>query len=213
MTSRRSTPNVTKHKKLSPELKKKLKGHTSNPLTSFCYMPNHTNFIGADKEEKIVLLLRKHPITNLPWIITAIIMFALPLVFISLSPLNFLPQNILLVMLIFWYMMGFVYIFEQFLSWFFNVNIITDERIFDVDFYNLVYREITDASLDHIEDVTVTVGSVIRTIFGYGDITIQTAAQIPQIEFIAIPNPDKVAEVLRELRVEEEIEKLEGRVR
>jgi len=44
-------------------------------------------------------------------------------------------------------------------------------------------------------------------------VVIQTAAQVPKIEFEAVPNPDKVARVLRELRIEEEQEKLEGRVR
>jgi hypothetical protein len=61
--------------------------------------------------------------------------------------------------------------------------------------------------------VTVKMGGVIRTMFNYGDVIIQTAAEIPQIEFHAVPHPDRVAAILRELRVEEEREKLEGRVR
>jgi hypothetical protein len=103
--------------------------------------------------------------------------------------------------------------FEEFLKWFFHVNIITDERIIEVDFVNLFYREITDANIDQIQDVTVEVGGGIRTMFHFGDLVIQTAAEIPKIDFDAIPNPDKVARILRELRIEEEVEKLEGRVR
>ena len=49
--------------------------------------------------------------------------------------------------------------------------------------------------------------------FNYGDVLIQTAAEIPEVEFEAVPMPDLVAKVLRELRIEEEVEKLEGRVR
>ena len=78
---------------------------------------------------------------------------------------------------------------------------------------HLVYREITDANIDQIQDVTVEVGSAIRTTFNYGDIIIQTAAQIPKIEFEAVPQPDRVAKILRDLRIEEEVEKLEGRIR
>jgi len=44
-------------------------------------------------------------------------------------------------------------------------------------------------------------------------VVIQTAAAIPLITFEAVPKPDKVAKTLRELRVEEEQEKIEGRVR
>lgn len=209
----KNTPNVTRHKNLTPELKKQLAGHTSNPLASFCYLPSHTKFMGTDDQEKIILLLRKHPITNLPWVIVAIIMLFLPILVIFTAPVELFPLNMLVVMLLFWYLVTFVFIFEEFLSWFFNVYIVTDERIFDVDFHNIVYREITDANLDQIQDVTVTVGSVIRTLFDYGEVTIQTAAQIPQLTFEAVPSPDQVAQVLRELRVEEEIEKIEGRVR
>ena len=105
------------------------------------------------------------------------------------------------------------FVFEEFLGWYFNVYIITDERVFDVDFINLIYREITDANLDQIQDVTVRVSGTLRTFLNYGDILIQTASETPQIEFESVPRPDDVAAVLRELRVEEEIEKLEGRVR
>ena len=39
-----------------------------------------------------------------------------------------------------WYLILAAFIFEEFLGWFFNVNIITDERIVEVDFHNLIYR-------------------------------------------------------------------------
>ena len=208
-----STPEVTKHKHLSSEEKRHLKGHSRNPLSAFCYYPEKVDFVGADKQEEIVLILRRHPITNLKWIVISALMLLTPLL-VSFAPIfNTFPLGMQIMLLLFWYLLTFAYIFEEFLSWFFNVYIITDERVFDVDFKNLVYREITDANLDQIQDVTVRVGSVIRTVFDYGDILIQTASEMPQIEFEAVPNPDRVSEILRELRVEEEIEKLEGRVR
>ncbi|OGM26883.1 hypothetical protein A3D00_05440 [Candidatus Woesebacteria bacterium RIFCSPHIGHO2_02_FULL_38_9] len=190
-----------------------LPGHSHNPLASYCYYPDKADFIEKDPEEKIVLIVRRHPITNVPWIILSVIMLFVPVVVTSFSFLSFLPIRFQIVGIVVWYLISVAFAFEKFLNWFFNVNIITDERVFDVDFVNLVYREITDANLDQIQDVTVKVGSVIRTIFNYGDISIQTAAEIPEIEFDAIPNPDLVAKILRELRVEEEQEKLEGRVR
>lgn len=204
-------PNVTRHRHL-PD-KNALPGYTKNPLSAYCYYPDHTHFAGADSEEKIVLLLRKHAITNLGWIITSILLVAIPAVLLLFGFLNFVPGDFLLVGLLFWYLITFAFTLEKFLTWFFNVYIVTDERVFDVDFVNLVYREMTDANLDQIQDVTVRVGSVIRTIFNFGDVLIQTAGQVPEIDFEAVPYPDRVAQVLRELRVEEEIEKLEGRVR
>jgi uncharacterized membrane protein YdbT with pleckstrin-like domain len=215
--AKKLAPTKDKHYKNQPfphEVNKhKLVGHSHNPLSAFSYYPDHIKFIGADKEERIVLLLRRHPITNIKWLFMALLLLLTPFVLSFFPELAFLPANYQLIALLFWYLITLAFVLEKFLSWFFNVYIVTDERVFDVDFINLVYREITDANIDQIQDVTVRVGSVIRTMFDYGDLIIQTAAEIPQIEFDAVPHPDRVAQVLRELRVEEEQEKLEGRVR
>src|SRR3989344_901348 len=190
-----------------------LPGHSHNPLAAFCYYPDHARFATQDKEEQVVLLLRKHPITNLRWIIIAAVLIMAPLFLTTFPIINFLPERFQIVALIFWYLLVVAFIFEEFLGWFFNVYIVTDERIVDVDFVNLVYREITDANIDQIQDVTAQMGGVVRTIFKYGDVVIQTAAEVPRIEFEAVPDPDRGSRILRDLRIEEEKEKLEGRVR
>ena len=205
-------PNGIKYPK-NHEERINLPGHTHNPLTSFCYFPDHVKFVNQDPEERVILLLRKHPITNIRWILLTILFLIIPVFLPLLSFFEILPNEYQTVLTIALYLMTIAYGFEKFLSWYFHVNIITDVRIIEVDFHNLVYREITDANVDQIQDVTVEMGSPVRTALNFGDVIVQTAAQIPKIEFEAVPSPDKVAKVLRELRVEEEIEKLEGRVR
>ena len=93
------------------------------------------------------------------------------------------------------------------------MNIISDERVIDVNFVNLVYREVTDANVDEIQEVTVEMGGAIWTFFNFGNVLVQTAADVPRIVFEAVPQPDRVAKILRELRLQEEQEKIEGRVR
>lgn len=186
---------------------------TSNFLGSYCYYPRNVHFSVQEPEEKIVLLLRKHPITNVGWILTGLVMAVAPIVLSKFPLLTFLPARFQLVGILVWYLLVVAYSFEKFLDWFFSVYIITDERVIDVDFVNLIYREITDASIDKIQDVTVKMGGVVRSIFNYGDILIQTAGEVPEIEFEAAPRPDNVSKVLRSLIVEEEKEKIEGRVR
>ena len=190
-----------------------LPGHNHNPFAAYCYYPDHVNFLNEDPEEKVVLLLRKHPITNLGWIGMAFLMIIAPSFFVLITPFGSLPPGFQIVLTILWYLIVTAFVLEEFLSWFFHVNIVTDERIIEVDFINLIYREVTDANIDQIQDVTVVVGGAPRTFFRYGNVVIQTASEIPKIEFEAVPNPDHVARILRELRVEEEQEKLEGRVR
>lgn len=191
----------------------KIPGHSHNPLSAFCLYPDHATFVNEDPEEHVILILRKHLFTNLSWMILSFIMVLAPLFLTALSPLGLLPGNFQLVLILAWYLIVSAFALEKFLSWFFHVNIITDERIIEVDFLHLFYREITDANLDQIQDVTVEIGGALRTLFHYGDVVVQTAATVPQITFEAVPNPDKVARVLRELRIQEETEKLQGRIR
>ena len=188
-------------------------GHTHNPFSSYSYLPDKVSFVNEDPEEEVILLLRRHPVTNVGWMSVAFLMIIAPAFITVLTPLDLLPLGFQFVLTLVWYLITSAFILEEFLSWFFHVNIVTDERIIEVDFVNLIYREITDANIDQIQDVTVEVGGTLRTLLHYGDVIVQTAAQVPKIEFEAVPNPDKVARVLRELRIEEEREKLEGRVR
>ena len=190
-----------------------IEGHTHNPLAAFCYHPDNVKFVYLDREEKVILLLRKHPITNVPWIIIAILMAFAPSVLNYFPLLSFLPERFQLIAILFWYLIVIAFVYEEFLNWFFSVFIVTDERVIDVDFINLIYREISDANIDQIQDVTVKAGGAVRALFNYGNVHIQTAGTVPEIEFEAVPNPDRVAKILRDLRVEEEQEKLEGRVR
>ena len=186
---------------------------TEGPLASFNYLPERINFENKDPEEKVILFLRRHPITNLPWICASFVLIVLPS-FLTVMPFfDSIPPRIGILFVLIWYLVITAYVLEKFLDWFFSVNIVTDERIFDVDFYNLIARKMTDTNIDKIQDVTVQHIGGVRAMFNFGDVLIQTAAEIPEIDFDAVPEPDKVAKVLRELRVEEEIEELEGRVR
>jgi hypothetical protein len=217
--SRRKTPQLARSKRkeyLKPEDVgniHELPDHSHSPFAAFCYYPDSARFVNEDPEEQIILLLRQHPITNLSWIITSFFMVIAPFVVTAFPLFDRIPFRFVVVATLMWYLITFAFVFEKFLSWFFHVNIITDERIIEVDFTHLLYREITDANIDKIEDVTVEMVGAVRTFFNYGNLEIQTAAEVPRIDFEAVPQPDKVSRILRELRIEEEEEKLEGRVR
>ncbi|HUS51874.1 MAG TPA: PH domain-containing protein [Candidatus Bathyarchaeia archaeon] len=202
-----------KRKKQASEIEEVRKTHTANPLAAYVASPPDIRFENQEAKEKIVLLLRRHWMTNLPWLLIAGLMIILPPFVRTFPFFTFLPDRFQLMALIIWYLLTIAFIFEQFLIWFFNVNIITDERIVDIDFYSLLYKEVSDCPIDRIQDVTYAMGGVTRTVFDFGNVLIQTAAEVTQFEFLAVPQPRRIAAVLRDLMIEEEKEKLEGRVR
>jgi hypothetical protein len=177
----------------------KLSGHTHSKLSSFALYPEHVDFETRSKDEKIILLLRQHPIVNVKWIIVAFLMVLVPGVIRGLGFFASLPAGVDLVVTLSWYLLTMAYALEHFLGWYFNVYLVTTERVVDIDFYNLIYKQVSDANLDKIQDVTYSMGGVVRTIFNYGDVRVQTAAEIAQFEFGAVPSPDKVVKIMQDL--------------
>lgn len=185
---------------------------SNNPLRSFIPKPSQIFFDSQARDEKVILLLRKSLITQIPWVIMAVLLIFAPILFGAVGLLSFLPARFEVAGIIVWYLLVTGYILESFLSWFFNVYIITDERIIDVDFLSLIYKNVSAAKIDNIEDVTTESGGAVRSLFNFGTVKIQTASANAELEFEDVPQPAKVTRLINELLLEEEREKIEGRV-
>jgi len=188
-------------------------GHTSNPFSSMLVNPKVFSFEEKDTDEEIILVLRPHWFTNVHWIVVTTIFLVLPF-FLNLPSLfSSIKPSFAFTGILFWYLVTFIYAFEKFLSWYFNVFIITDERVIDIDFNNLLVKKFGEAKINMIQDVSSKVIGFFPTIFNYGTVLIQTASEVNQIIFENVSSPEKVIKVLQQLRQEEELETLEGRIK
>ena len=128
--------------------------------------PKNCKYEGQDADEKIILLLRAHPITNFGWILLALILFFLPftlpdlLKFFQIDP-SFVPASFVTVFTIINYLLVLVIVFEGFLGWYFNVNIVTNRRIVDIDFHSLLYKNIDLAPLVNVEETSSNMAGII----------------------------------------------------
>lgn len=175
-----------------------------NPFSALLISPRNVVFENQGREEEILLLLRRHQVFNLPWLISTVIVFVLPSFifkpnfFQSLFGVTVLPA-MLTAFSILWYLFAFAFFFEKFLVWYFNVGIITNERVVDVDFYGLLHRHLTDASIAKIQDVSVKQGGIVAAFLNCGDVFVQTAAETSSIEFLGAPKPVWVADLIGDL--------------
>lgn len=186
---------------------------SGSSLKSFIPKPKKISFELQDRDEEVVLVLRQHPVTQLKAALLLVLgFFFVPLLFKISGLLSVLPPNYVFALYVFLISVFLGLVLRSFLLWFFNVYIITDERIIDVDFLSMIYKNISTAKIDNIEDVTNTSSGVMSSIFDYGTILVQTAGEKTEFEFENVPHPAKVAKLLNELILEEEREKLEGRV-
>lgn len=178
-------------------------------LTAYSFMPEDMNFETQEPGETIILLLRRHLITTLPWIIVSIILILTPVIifpvikFSSLLP-SFVPASFITFIILSWYILTFSFILTQFLLWYFNVWIVSSERVVDIDFNSLLYKSISETRIAKIEDVTAKTGGFIRSFLDFGDVFIQTAGTAENFEFCDVPHPGGVVKIINELMGKEE---------
>lgn len=171
---------------------------------AYTVRPNR-RFLDEQEDEEVVLLLRAHPITNLRWILILTAVLLLAEIMLGSGILVGFSGKFLLVGRLVAYLLVLGFAFQKFIDWYYSVLIVTNERVINVDFINLLYRVITYAALNHIEEPSMVSGGFIRSFFRYGDLFIETAAETPSIEAMGIPYPDKVIRIISELS--EELEK------
>lgn len=215
-------PDIFTAKPAKPEKPKKVEKKPTPPtpppqiglpsrlgvFTTLSYTPENISFENLQEGEKILLFLRRDFITNAPWIAITTFSALLPLflpMLLSLvnASLTIIPVQYLLVLTGFYYLIVLGYALTGFLGWFYNIGLVTNQRIIDVDFSNVLYKSVAATLIRDVEDVEYTQAGFLSTFFDYGDVLVQTEAQKANIEFSAIPRPAFVTDTILNLREED----------
>ena len=173
--------------------------------SSFVRKPGNAHFYGEDTGEEILYILRRSFITNAGWIIFACVLILAPtligLLFIQLNmeTPGFITPGFAMSINAFWYLFTLGFVFERYLNWYFNIYIVTNKRVVDMDFYHLLARRISSASLRNIEDVTYHVEGVFPVLFNYGDVFVQTAGKKREFDFEKVHRPKRVQKIISDL--------------
>jgi len=167
--------------------------------------PKATSYDGRDDDERIKYVIRKSVLLTLPWIIATAILFITPMALpyiIDLTPggtPTILDGGSVLILTVLWYLFAFGFFLQNILNWFFNVLIITNKKIVDVDFTGFLYKNISETTLDNIEDVTSNVAGALGVTFNIGALYIQTAAEKREFEFGGVDDPSRIRDILSDL--------------
>ncbi len=122
-----------------------------------------------------------------------------------LSSLNFNGQAIFSTSFIFcftafWYLFSFGFAFQSFLNWYFEVLLVTNKKVVDID---RLASNISETTLKNIQDVTSKIDGNLEQILNIGSIYIQTAAEREEFEFDTVDNPSFVRDAISDLISEE----------
>lgn len=90
------------------------------------------------------------------------------------------------------------YAFLIWIDYYFDVWIITNERIVNIAQKGLFLRQASDLEFSKIQDVTTEVIGLIPTILNYGDVFVQTAGEIERFKFCQVPDPYALKSLIME---------------
>lgn len=176
--------------------------HKNSPhfYSSFVDHPKNIHFVDQEADEEIILFIRRHFITNVPWIVGSIILALLPVTLfpfiITFSLFPMLSPQTLFLMALFYYLIIFGYVLLKFTLWYFHVGIVTSKRVVDIDIHGILFKDISEAKNEFIQDVSYTQNGFIRSVFNYGDVFVQTAGSMQNIEFDKAPRPATIARTI-----------------
>ncbi|MGI8420559.1 MAG: hypothetical protein ACR2LN_08050, partial [Candidatus Levyibacteriota bacterium] len=174
-------------------------------FSAYCANPTGVRFINQEDDEQVVLFLRRHFITNIPWIGSALfLLFVPPLFFWVLNATSFtmfiFSHQFILMVVAFYYALVLNFALINFISWFYNVGLVTQKRVIDLDSTNILNHNLSETNVANIVDVSFTQRGFFQSFFNYGDVHIILENVGSQFVFNAAPKPDKVADIISDLK-------------
>ena len=169
-----------------------------------------SKFIRQKSYEHIVYVLRRHPFTFIPTLLLFVILWIIPVILFLIArhvyP-DFVVENQIYPVIVLggslYYLSTYLFFYAQFIDYYLDIWIVTNDRIVDVEQHGLFHKTITELDLFRIQDITSQVQGVAAIFFKYGDLSITTASSTDTIVFRQIPDPNKIREDLIQLADED----------
>lgn len=161
-----------------------------------------------NEDEEIILVTREH------WIIPAIKVFLNGFIIFILLVVTWILNtfvksqiaielaNILVYTIICWQI---IFLAIYFHNYYLSAQIITNERIIDVDQKGLFKKETNDAFFENVEGINMKQNTFWQNLLNYGSVDVQTAGTSTELAaagsvFENVPNPRRVIEVLNNVQ-------------
>ncbi len=196
---------MTKIIKKSYSAHSTLKTLNRGAFNDICVLPD-LKFETQERKERPILLVREHPLYlitsllgSLVWIVVAIL-FNMAIGGVLKGQVS---PSLIVRMQTYTILLGFGITIStaiyKFIKWFYNLFLVTNLRIVDLDFYTLGQTSWVEALLANVEDAEVRNVGFIESLFDLGDVYVQTAGHKDKIEILRIPKPMKIQDIILDL--------------
>lgn len=100
---------------------------------------------------------------------------------------NRIEQMLLMLLYLSWVLLTFNFWVHAFLKWYLKMYVVTNYRIINITHKNIFARQVTEASLQRVQDVTHQTLGVLSLMLNFGDVIVQTAGHKTLIHFRMVP--------------------------
>lgn len=168
-------------------------------------VPNQA-FPGQLRDERVFVVSRRHIIAFLPFLLLILALILLPFVFLGilgatgiLTELTVFLWNVIILATSAYLIFVGVLFMVGWLSYYYDFQIVSDRRLVDIDQHRLFARDINELAFETIQDVNVSIKGFLATYFDFGDIEVQTAAEIRHFTLGKVPMPHRVVKIITDL--------------
>lgn len=146
--------------------------------------------------EEPILLLRQHWASFL-WPVARTIIFVG-------ATLPFLPYifrySWLTVAVVVWWVVAAAWLIISWFTWYFNLTLVTSQRIIDIEQHGLFLRRVREAPHEWIVEVTFEIKGLLATLFGYGNVYVNLGGEKKPICIEAVETPEIVKDKLSKVQ-------------
>ncbi len=168
---------------------------------------NIRQLISAERtDESIFIFARPYILSFLPMLTVGFFLilgglffaFFIPSAFPEILATNF-QFDIYVVMVSAYFLLVIPFFTVGFIDYYYDLLIVTDRRLLDIDQNSLFSRNISELALEQVEDVSSPTSGILQTLFDFGDVVVQTAGAKEKFTFKGVYRPRQITEIILDL--------------
>ena len=163
------------------------------------------HFPNQKPNEQILLFYRRHWLILLKTAFLGVVMAVIPVffyVYFSARPELFSGETFYALYVLLnsiFALFIIVFMFSNFIDYYLDVWLVTNMRVVAIEQEGLFGRQMAEKDLGRMQDIKAEVKGFIPTIFGYGNVKIQTAGEEEHFIFRQIPHAEEATRQIANL--------------
>ncbi len=163
-------------------------------------------FPNEQSDESVYVFVRPYYLAFLPWFVIILGLLIIGIIFFVFT-LSVFPGILadptghdILVMITSAYLLLIVsFLTVAFINYYYDIYLVTDRRLVDIDQISLFHREINELALEEVQDVTTKNQGIFSSLFDYGMVIIETAAAREKFVFNSVLHPREISTIILDL--------------